>query len=135
MNRLFRAGLVLAGSLCGCSGNYQNLSTLGPPGPPEEKVWQAPRNGDYLCLVVPEGIPVYAHPYGVTPLLGYTRTLVAFSGWQEGRWISVQHYDGLMGWIDGTVVKPYQTVYPGHQCVVGRNAQRQPVFYIDEKSQ
>jgi hypothetical protein len=61
----------------------------------------------------------------------YTRNVVAFQGQQNGGWISVVSYNSpVIGWIDGTTIRPFQSVYPGHGCIVTVDAAQRPIFRI-----
>ncbi len=88
-------------------------------------------NGQFLCLAAIPGTPIYEHAGATSAVMGTTRGVVAFQGLQNGRWISVQTDNGLLGWIDGTTIKPYQTAYPGHSCVVQIDSVQRPIFQIN----
>jgi hypothetical protein len=87
-------------------------------------------NGYFLCLTSVPGTPIYgAPPSGA--IIGYTGNVVAFAGIQSGRWVSVQTDDGLLGYIDGATIKPFQPAYPGQACVVTLGVGQRPIFHIN----
>ncbi len=102
---------------------------------PSFKIWGAPAVGEYLCLSSVPGTPVYARPRdGLTPpaLIGYTKSIVAFNGWQNGEDIGIVYYTGGVGWIDGHKITPFQAAYPGQRCIVpGLHRNLRPIFEID----
>ena len=67
------------------------------------------RGREFLCLTSQPGTPIHDAPAANSAVIGYTRQVVAFYGLQEGRWISIQMYDGSrLGWLDGTTIRPFQ---------------------------
>jgi len=116
-------------TLTGCSVHYTYLS--GAQQAPQYRIWPAPAAGNFLCLAATPGTPIYAHDHEYGPVIGYTRNVVAFQGQQNGGWISVVSYNGpAIGWIDGTNIRPFQSVYPGHGCIVTVDAAQRPIFHI-----
>jgi len=134
MNRITRLGGRVAAAvtligLTGCEVHYTDLS--GAQQAPQYRIWQAPTAGNFLCLAATPGTPIYAGAHGYGPVIGYTRNVVAFQGQQNGGWISVVSYNSpVIGWIDGTTIKPFQSVYPGHGCIVTVDAAQRPIFHI-----
>ena len=95
------------------------------------RLWQAPAAGDFPCLAATPGTPIYASDHGYGPVIGYTRNVVAFQGQQNGGRISIVSYNSpVIGWIDGTTTRPFQSVDPGHGCVVTVDAAQRPIFHI-----
>ena len=106
--------------LNGCAGmiHYENESSgasnseLGPT------FYPPPAIGDFLCLAVPVGTPIYGN-FNKQPI-GYTPDVVAFSGRQQGNEIMILANNGQTEWIDGRVIQPYGTAHPGHTCFIYR---------------
>jgi hypothetical protein len=72
------AALIAAVSLAGCAGmiHYDNagVTNAGPEQGPME--YQHPAIGDFLCLAVPVGTPIYGNI--TSQPTGYTSDVVAF---------------------------------------------------------
>lgn len=119
--------------LAGCSFHMQEMGQ--PAQGSRFQVWGRPALGEYLCLSATPGTPVYAQPPDspMTPqLIGYTKNLVAFKGWQDGNEIAIVYYTGGVGWIDARNVTPYQPTRPGERCIVpGLDRNLRPIFEID----
>ena len=65
------------------------------------------------------------------PVIGYTRDVVAIFGMQVGQHISIFYYNGLIGWIEMSQVRPYQGRRPSSTCVIeGVDFQQRPIFLI-----
>ena len=123
------ASVLAAAALPGCSVHYSKLS--GVQQAPQYRVWQGPAVGNFLCLTSTPGTPIYAGDHATGPIIGYTRSVVAFQGQQNGGWISVVSYDDpRIGWIDGTTIKPFQPAYPGQRCIVTVDTAQRPIFQI-----
>lgn len=119
--------------LVGCSFPMQEA---GQPAQGNRfQVWGPPALGEYLCLSATPGTPVYARPNdGLTgpQLIGYTKNVVAFKGWQDGNEIAIVYYTGGVGWIDARNVTPYQPARAGERCIVpGLDRNLRPIFEID----
>ncbi len=122
--------LALAATvLTGCTVHYTDLSG-GVQQAPQYRVWHQAAIGAFLCLASVPGTPIYSGAGSFNPIMGYTTNVVAFSSLQNRRWISIQTYNGLMGWIDGTTIKPFQTVHPWETCIVTIDAAQRPIFHI-----
>jgi hypothetical protein len=116
--------------LSNCAGliHYQNA---GDPNAAQEggpMIYQHPAVGDYLCLAVPVGTPIYSTLNGEPN--GVTSDVVAFGGRQQGNLIQIVMPEGEYEWIDGQVIKPYGTAHPGHTCYVFRPDGIHPKFVI-----
>ena len=123
------ACLLAAALLAGCSVQVNDLSQP-LVGHSQNATWPAPAVGRFLCLSVDPGLPVMQHPGG-GPVIGYTREVVAFYGNQGGHYVSIVHYTGALGWIDGMRMRPFHGARPGSMCIVpGVDLQQRPMFVI-----
>jgi hypothetical protein len=124
------AALIAAVFLAGCAGmiHYDNagVTNAGPEQGPME--YQHPAIGDFLCLAVPVGTPIYGNI--TSQPTGYTSDVVAFGGRQQGNLIQIVMPDGELQWIDGRVIQPFGTAHPGHTCFVFRPDGVHPQFVI-----
>jgi len=115
--------------LAACSVQYQDLSQP-IVGQSQEFHWTKPAVGQWWCVSVDPGLPVLQHPGG-GPVIGYTRDVVAIFGMQVGQHISIVYYNGLIGWIEMSQVRPYQGRRPSSTCVIeGVDFQQRPIFLI-----
>jgi hypothetical protein len=117
--------------LSGCAGmaHYQNYSAGNTQTESGPTFYQHPAVGDFLCLAVPNGTPIISSMGGGT--IGYTGDEVAFGGREQGNMIQIVMPDASLQWIDGRVIKPYGTAYPGHTCYVFRPDGIHPKFVIN----
>ena len=90
-NRAFSYRPIFAGSslrgLSACEVHYTDLSAQQQT--PSFKVYPRPANGYFLCLSSVPGTPTHANAPGGT-IVGQTGDVVAFAGFQNGDWVSIQ---------------------------------------------
>ncbi len=128
-----RVGLVMAAaaaiSVGGCSAEFHEFGA-GHVEQSRNMMWTRPVNGRYLCLSADPGTPVYSGAGGGA-VIGYTRDVVGFFGGQQGNWLQVFHYNGLLGWVDSAKLHVFHGSHPGASCIIpGVDTLQRPIFVI-----
>jgi len=97
------------------------------PTPHERNI---PTNRLWVCMSTTPWQPVLASPYPSAPVIGQTQQMVAASnGWVDG-YAEVLHYNGKIGFIPSSTVKPYHSdINPHGTCTVaGLRPNGTPLF-------
>ncbi len=95
---------------------------------PHERI--IPTNHLWVCMSTTPWQPVLASPYPSAPVIGQTQQMVAASiGWVDG-YAEVLHYNGKIGFIPASTVKPYHSdINPHGTCTVaGLRPNGTPLF-------
>ena len=129
-----RIGLIMATvaalSVSGCKAEFHEFGA-GHVEQSRIMEWSKPTNGMYLCLSADPGTPVYSAAGG-SNVIGYTRDVVAFFGGQDGNWLEVFHYNGLLGWVDSAKLHVFHGSHPGATCIIpGVDTLQRPIFMIN----
>ena len=94
----------------------------------EEKI--IPTNHTWVCISTTPWQPVLSSPHPNAPVIGQTQSMVAASiGWVNG-YAEVLHYNGKIGFIPSSTVKPYHSdINPHGTCTIpGLRVNGTPVF-------
>jgi len=89
-----------------------------------------PTNHSWVCMSTNPWQPVLSSPYRNAPVIGQTQSMVAASvGWVDG-YAEVLHYDGKIGFIPSSTIKPYHSdINPHGTCTIpGLRLNGTPVF-------
>lgn len=84
----------------------------------------------WVCMSTTPWQPVLSSPNPRAPVIGQTQQMVAASiGWVDG-YAEVLHYDGKIGFIPSSTVKPYHSdINPHGTCTIpGLRLNGTPVF-------
>lgn len=95
---------------------------------PHERV--IPTNHPWVCMSTTPWQPVLASPNPKAPVIGQTQSMIAAShGWIDG-YAEVLHYNGKIGFIPASNVKPFHSdINPNATCTIpGLRLNGTPIF-------
>ena len=84
----------------------------------------------WVCMSTDPWQPVHSSPRSDSPVIGQTLHDVAVNGGWVNGFAEVLHYNGKLGWVEASHVRPFQsTVKPDGTCsVLGVRPDGSPVF-------